>query len=130
MIMDYLEISIVVICVLVIGFIVFPYFKKKGWINQGSLDDAQVLLKIVDLIAKRHIQDADKKSKYVLISELTKDILDYIEKLDDTLDYDQQKELVFKTVYETLDKLKIEIGDDEKQIIEYVILRALKAKFQ
>lgn len=117
-------IIIAVIVVVVLGaFLLVPYLKKKGILNQGNVDATKQVLNIAEtLLNTLHIGNADRNHQVFTVCEK---VVQYIEQ---TMKYDEpeaKKIEAEKAVLDALDALHIHVNDKIKALIEIGIESAV-----
>jgi len=123
---DVLIILGLVVGVIVLGFGLIPYFKRKGYLNRDDARLTAQLLEIVKLIVSDlKFEDKKKKEDVLLIFEISQITVRYIEQTMTFEDNKMKKEVAYNTVLEILRELDIEITENRKKLIKISIEAAV-----
>lgn len=123
--MNDLYIIFGVLAVVVAGFFVVPFVKKKGWLTQDRIDGVEKALYIANLILQvSNINKLDKdKSTFVL--DVASQVVDYIDQLDEAITKDDKMTLSLKVVSSILEKYGVKPSIQEQKLIEIIISESL-----
>ncbi len=119
-------IAIVVAAVLAIGFVLVPYLKKKGLINDQNIDATNQILQIAGLIlSSLDIKNEKIKSEADTIFDISNKVVQYIEQTMKAVDNVAKKQAAIDVIKEILGKLNIQVTPDNEKLIEVGIESAV-----
>jgi hypothetical protein len=116
----------IVIGILVLGFFLMPYLKRKGVIKDSDAQLTGQLIEIVKLvIMNTQFKDDKTKDQTLLIFEICNTVVRYIEQSMRLEDSKDKKEKAYLTVLEILAELDIEVTEQRRKLIEVGIESAV-----
>lgn len=128
--MSGLELLVVlfnVATVVLVGFVLVPFLKEKGYVNEENAKQTVKLLEIARLIIKEMNIKDQKKNTAIDIFIVAEKAVKYVEQ---TMKYDsneQKKELAIELAIDVLKHTNIKVTKDIEQIIEIGIESAVNA---
>lgn len=123
--MNDLYIIVAVLVVVVTGFFVVPFAKKKGWITKGRITGVEKALHIAEMVLQVSNIDKLDKNKAVFAFNVATQVVDYIDQLDDSLSKDDKMTLSLKVVDSIMEKYGVKPSIQEQQLINIIITEAL-----
>lgn len=118
-------IAVVVILLVTIAFILVPYLKNKGLLNEQNTQAANQVLSLIGLVLSNINIGNDKvKSEAETIFNITQKVVQYVEQ---TMDADgaSKKQAALEAAKDILAKLNIELTPDNEKLIEVGIESAV-----
>ncbi|MWV44985.1 hypothetical protein GRF59_15285 [Paenibacillus sp. HJL G12] len=123
--MNELYIIVAVLAVIVAGFFVIPFAKKKGWFTKKRIDGVEKALQVADLILQVSNIDALNKQKSTFALDIASTVVHYVDKLDNAQSKDDKMTLSLKIVDNILEKYGVKPSIQEQQLINIVIAECL-----
>lgn len=125
--MDYIYILIVVVAIIGLSYIVYPYLKSKNIINDDSAKITIRLINIVESIYDKYSKDAVFKSKVKFISDISIDVVSSVETIAKSNDSTVKKQLAMDSVEKIMTKLGVPPSQNDKELIDFSIETAVKS---
>lgn len=125
--MNDLYIMIAVLVVVVAGFFVVPFAKKKGWLTKERIAGVEKALEIAELVVQVTNIDKLDKNKTTFALNVASEVVDYVDKLDEAQSKDDKMTLSLKVIDSILEKYGVKPSIQEQQLINIIITEALNA---
>lgn len=106
----------VVIFAILLGFVLVPYLKSKGYINDKNTEVTKLVLQLTDMIMKN--SEFKNKDKALLVIDIARIAVNYVEQTSRYDSNEEKKEVAKKAVLETLKTMEIDVGSDIMRLVE------------
>lgn len=127
---DLLLILALIVVVVVLGYILIPYFKKKGVLNDQITNTMNQLLEFASVVVNNLKTSEDVKDKATTIFEITQKVVQYVEQTMEDSSSNSKKFNAVDITTAILESIGIEINDDTQRLIEVGIESAVNAMNQ
>lgn len=124
--MTLLIIGVVVALVIILGFIAVPYFKRSGLVKEEDVKFTVELLQIVGIILNEMKLKQEVKDEAVIVVEVARVAVGYVQDMMGDKTIAEQQESAINASIMVLNKMKIEVTDARKELVEITVKLVIK----
>lgn len=124
--MTLVYVILATIAAIVLGVVVAPYLKRKGILKEGDIVITGQMLQIIQLVISEIKMNDKTKDEAMIILQLTQLAVGYVQDMMSDKSVEEQQKAAATVVIAALNKVKIEVTDERKTMIETAIKLVIK----